>query len=226
MDICRRSLLVTGAGLAVTACATSPEPLDLRGPVQPIQIATAPPPPRVAPPLDPQGLVPVSLRERALEALDRHSGSIPNRDRIYIVNFSSHSAEPRLFELDVVSGEARAIRTAHGVGSDPFHSGFAIGFSNMQDSNASSVGAFRTSGAGWGMRHGPNVLLDGLDDTNSNVRDRAIIVHAADYCEPEWLAREGKLGRSFGCFATSYADLDYLRPRMDEGRLLYAGIVL
>ena len=227
MHLSRRTALVSGAGLALTACATTQpaDPIALRGPVEPIQIATQPTP-RVAPPLDPQGLVPVSLRERALQALDEHADSLPNRDRIYIVNFSSHSAQPRMFELDVVSGEARAFHTAHGVGSDPFHSGYAIGFSNMPDSNASSVGAFRTAGAGWGMRHGENVLLDGLDNTNSNVRDRAIIVHSADYCEPEWLAREGRLGRSFGCFATSYADLSYLRMRMDEGRLLYAGIVL
>ena len=86
----------------------------------------------------------------------------------------------------------------------------------------SSVGAFATAGASWGSQQGPNVLLDGLEDTNNAARDRAIIVHSADYCEPEWLAREGKLGRSFGCFATSVASLEYLRPRMDEGRLLYA----
>lgn len=229
-QLCRRSLLVSGAGLAVTACATtsapvSPDPVGLRGPVEPIQISTEPMS-RVAPPLDPQGLIPADLRERALIALDQHAASLPHRDRIYIVNFSSHSAQPRMFELDVVSGEARAFHTAHGVGSDPFHSGFAIGFSNMQDSNASSVGAYRTAGENWGMRHGDNVLLDGLDNTNSNVRDRAIIVHAADYCEPEWLEREGKLGRSFGCFAVSRANLTDLRPRMAEGRLLYAGIVL
>ena len=35
------------------------------------------------------------------------------------------------------------------------------------------------------------------------------------------LARQGKLGRSFGCFATSFADLPYLRERMGEGRLLF-----
>jgi len=191
----------------------------------PAQQAWAPATPvqrTAAPPLDPRGLVPRDLREQALAALDRHAWSIPNRDRIYIVNFTQHSAEPRLYELDVISGEARMFHTAHGVGSDPFHSGYAHGFSNIVDSNASSLGVYRTSGMGWGVRHGQNVLLDGLEDTNNAARERAIIVHAADYCEPEWLAREGKLGRSFGCFATSFATLDFLRPRMDEGRLLYA----
>lgn len=223
MQLSRRGLLVAGAGVAVAGCASQPQQIAEVLP-QPVQVAAAPLPrqPVQAPPLDPRGLIPRDLREQAIEALDRHAWSIPHRDRIYIVNFTQHSAQPRLFELDVVSGEARMFHTAHGVGSDPFHSGYAHGFSNIVDSNASSLGVYRTAGQGWGMRHGDNVLLDGLEDTNNAARDRAIIVHSADYCEPEWLEREGKLGRSFGCFATSVASLQFLRPRMDEGRLLYA----
>lgn len=221
MPFSRRGLLAVGAGVVVAGCASRTQIVEAPT-LQPARAAASPVHWPVAPPLDPRGLVPRDLREQALAALDRHAGSLPNRDRIYIVNFTQHSAEPRLFELDVVSGEARMFHTAHGVGSDPFHSGFAHGFSNIVDSNASSLGVYRTSGMGWGMRHGQNVLLDGLDDTNDAARERAIIVHAADYCEPDWLEREGKLGRSFGCFATSFSALDYLRPRMDEGRLLYA----
>lgn len=222
MQLSRRGLMVAGAGVVVAGCASQPI-VEAAAPA-PVQTAEAWPVLRQAapPPLDPRGLVPRDLRDMAIAALDRHAWSIPNRDRIYIVNFTQHSAEPRLYELDVISGEARMFHTAHGVGSDPFHSGYAHGFSNIMDSNASSIGAYRTAGAGWGMRHGDNVLLDGLEDTNNAARDRAIIVHAADYCEPEWLAREGKLGRSFGCFATSFATLSFLRPRMDEGRLLLA----
>ena len=220
MSLSRRGLLVAGAGVVVAGCASNTQIAQAPEP-GPLRVSGTTLPRMAAPPLDPRGLVPRDLREQALTALDRHAWSLPNRDRIYIVNFTEHSAQPRLFELDVVSGEARMFHTAHGVGSDPFHSGFAHGFSNIVDSNASSLGVYRTSGMGWGMRHGQNVLLDGLEETNNAARERAIIVHAADYCEPEWLEREGKLGRSFGCFATSFASLDYLRPRMDEGRLLY-----
>ncbi|WP_029086198.1 murein L,D-transpeptidase catalytic domain-containing protein [Brevundimonas aveniformis] len=222
MLLSRRGLLVAGAGVVVTGCASNAQMAEAPAPAQQAWAPATPVQRTAAPPLDPRGLVPRDLREQALAALDRHAWSIPNRDRIYIVNFTQHSAEPRLYELDVISGEARMFHTAHGVGSDPFHSGYAHGFSNIVDSNASSLGVYRTSGMGWGVRHGQNVLLDGLEDTNNAARERAIIVHAADYCEPEWLAREGKLGRSFGCFATSFATLDFLRPRMDEGRLLYA----
>ena len=223
MLMSRRGLLVAGAGVAVAGCASQSQVAEIVTP-QPVQVQPTPwvRQAYTPPPLDPRGIIPRDLREQAIQALDRHAWSLPNRDRIYIVNFTQHSAEPRLYELDVISGEARMFHTAHGVGSDPFHSGYAHGFSNIMDSNASSLGAYRTSGQGWGMRHGDNVLLDGLEESNNAARDRAIIVHSADYCEPEWLAREGKLGRSFGCFATSVASLQYLRPRMDEGRLLYA----
>ena len=36
------------------------------------------------------------------------------------------------------------------------------------------------------------------------------------------LAREGKLGRSYGCFSVAHADLTALRERMGQGRLLFA----
>lgn len=215
--------MVAGAGTFVAGCASSTQIAEVVVPqTEPQWVAATPTPRASPPPLDPRGLIPRDLREQALAALDRHAWDLPNRDRIYIVDFTLHSARERLYELDVISGAARMFHTAHGVGSDPFHSGFAHGFSNIVDSNASSLGVYRTAGQGWGVRHGQNVLLDGLDTTNDAARQRAIIVHSADYCEPEWLAREGKLGRSNGCFATSYATLDYLRARMDEGRLLYA----
>lgn len=225
MRLSRRGLILGCGGAALASCAPAQRLVEMSDPLAPVQVETTAPlalntaPLPVQPALDPQGLIRPQLRERALAALDAHAGL--QRDRIYVVDFARHSADPRLVELDLASGQAQAFRTAHGVGSDPAHTGLAQAFSNTPNSNASSVGAYRTGGAGWGPRHGPNVLLDGLDPTNDAARARAIIVHAADYCEPEVVARQGKLGRSFGCFATSFADLPYLRERMGEGRLLF-----
>jgi hypothetical protein len=86
----------------------------------------------------------------------------------------------------------------------------------------SSVGAYATAGASWGSQQGPNVLLDGLEYSNDKARERAIIIHGADYADPDFLAREGKLGRSYGCFSVAHADLPALRERMGQGRLLFA----
>ena len=59
-------------------------------------------------------------------------------------------------------------------------------------------------------------------ETGGLARDRAIIVHGANYADPDFLAREGKLGRSYGCFSVAHTDLPSLRERMGEGRLLFA----
>jgi hypothetical protein len=227
----RRGLIV-GLAALTASCATSTPKSSLvaqasPGPisVSPQPLAVPPPPPvALGPVLDPDYLIRRPLMHAALDALKRHGDRIERQDRIYIVDFQAHSSRPRLFRLDLVTGKATAFRTAHGRGSDPAHTGYAQRFSNVPESNASSVGAYLTAGQAWGSKHGPNVLLDGLDPTNSEVRDRAIIVHAADYCEPTYLAATGKLGRSFGCFAVSQADLNALRPDMDGGRLLFAGV--
>jgi hypothetical protein len=225
----RRGLVVGLAALTASCATSTPKPSLVSQtvspvPVNPPPLAVPPPPPlALGPELDPQGLIRRPLLYAAMDALKRHRGQIEHEDRVYIVDFQAHSSKPRLFRLDMTTGKATAFRTAHGRGSDPAHTGFAQRFSNVPESNASSVGAYRTAGQAWGSKHGPNVLLDGLEPTNSEVRDRAIIVHGADYCEPSYLAATGKLGRSFGCFAVSQADLNALRPDMDGGRLLFAG---
>ena len=187
-----------------------------------VVVTTAPSLPRVA--LDPQGMVRKGLLDDALIALKRHGDRIPNKDHMYLVDFRLHSSKPRLFRLDLRTGEVEAFRTAHGKGSDPSRTGFAQRFSNTPNSSASSVGAYLTAGQSVGARDGENVLLEGLDRTNSEARARAIIVHGADYCEPGYLAHEGMLGRSNGCFALSHEDLKVLRPKMDSGRLIFAGL--
>jgi len=228
--ISRRSMILGGSALlggcastalpdTVSSFAETSVPLSEALPVLRPQLL---PTVALAPPLDPQGRVRPDLMQRAMAALDSHYRRVPLRDRMYIVDFRRFSGDERLFEVDLYAGHVVAFRTSHGRGSDPRHSGYAQAFSNRPNSHMSCVGAFATSGAGWGPQHGPNVLLDGLDASNDRARDRAIIVHGADYADPEFLAREGKLGRSFGCFTTARNDLPWLRQRMGQGRLLFA----
>jgi len=162
------------------------------------------------------------LMDRAMAALDIHNGRITRRDRMYLVDFQKHSGEERFYEVDLEGGSVTMMRTSHGRGSDPEHTGYARSFSNTPDSHMSSVGAFATAGPNFGVQQGPNVLLDGLEYSNDRARERAIIIHGADYADPDFLAREGKLGRSYGCFSVAHGDLPALRERMGEGRLLFA----
>lgn len=232
MRLARRGFILGGSSAVLAGCATTVQQPVGVAVVEPApQAVIAPPPaPRPAlttaqlrpPPLDPRRLVRPDLMQRALAALDVHSYRIPVRDRMYLVDFSKFSGEPRLYEVDLHGGYVQAVRTSHGRGSDPGHSGYAQTFSNTPESYMSSVGAYATGGADWGSQHGPNVRLDGLEYSNNLARERAIIVHGADYASPEFLAREGKLGRSWGCFSVSHTDLPFLRDRMGQGRLLFA----
>lgn len=228
MRLSRRGLILGGsamlAGCAsaratpiVTAQTAVPAPTPSVAPAPVIDTADLTPPP-----LDPRGAVRKELMERAMTALDIHHRRIPLRDRMYLVDFQKFSGEERLYEVDLVGGDVTVLRTCHGRGSDPSHTGYAQRFSNTPDSNMSSVGAYATAGPSWGSQQGPNVLLDGLEYTNDKARERAIIIHGADYANPDFLAREGKLGRSYGCFSVAHADLPTLRERMGEGRLLFA----
>ena len=232
MRLSRRGLILGGSALlAGCSSAASTTNLQLAGaapaslPVLPIPAATPQPvaATRVSGPvIDPHGVVRKDLMERAHAALDTHGHKISRRDRMYLVDFQKFSGEDRLYEVDLEGGWVTAYRTSHGRGSDPAHSGYAQQFSNRPDSHMSSIGAYATAGASWGSQQGPNVLLDGLEYSNNLARERAIIIHGADYADPAFLAREGKLGRSYGCFSVSHADLVPLRERMGEGRLLFA----
>ena len=231
MRLARRGFILGGAAV-LSGCATAAAQPSAG--FQPIAAPTLAPqiPDRPAQvitsqlnttrPLDPRGQVRKELMDRAMAALDIHDHRISLRDRMYLVDFKKFSGEERLYEVDLHGGTVTLMRTSHGRGSDPAHTGFATTFSNDRDSHMSSVGAYATAGASHGAQQGPNVLLDGLEYSNNLARDRAIIIHGADYADPAFLAREGKLGRSYGCFSVSHADLPALRERMGEGRLLFA----
>ncbi|PZU61538.1 MAG: twin-arginine translocation pathway signal [Brevundimonas sp.] len=230
MRLSRRGLILGGSAMLAGCASARATPIVTAqaAPVVPTAAPSAAPAPAIqtanltAPPLDPRGRVRKDLMERAMAALDIHHRRLPLRDRMYLVDFQKFSGDERLYEVDLEGGQVTVLRTCHGRGSDPSHTGYAQRFSNTPDSNMSSVGAYATAGASWGSQQGPNVLLDGLEYTNDKARERAIIIHGADYADPDFLAREGKLGRSYGCFSVAHADLPDLRERMGQGRLLFA----
>jgi len=232
MRLARRGFILGGAAI-LSGCATTSAtqtvgfvPVSAAAQVPPVVVAHAPEiitaRLNTTRPLDPRGQVRKDLMDRALAALDIHKDRIIQRDRMYLVDFQKFSGEERLYEVDLHGGAITLMRTSHGRGSDPAHTGFARDFGNIPESYKSSVGAYATAGASYGAQQGPNVLLDGLEYSNDRARERAIIIHGADYADPAFLAREGKLGRSYGCFSVAHADLPRLRDRMGQGRLLFA----
>jgi hypothetical protein len=168
----------------------------------------------------------LGLRDRKLfaiahEQLERRGQNLWERDIVGVADFGLRSSEPRFHFVNFETGLVDSYLVAHGSGSDPEHDGWLNWFSNVPDSLCTSEGAYMTFGWYTG-RFGTSIRLEGLDATNSNALDRAIVMHRASYCEPEHVARWGKLGRSNGCFAMGEADFKRALLQMAGGRLLYA----
>lgn len=177
----------------------------------------------VPPALDAPGVNP-RLLKRALAALEQHGSRIAKRDRIAVADFSAGSSAPRFHLINLEDGRTVSKLVAHGSGSDPAHTGYLQRFSNTNGSNASCEGAFATADYYVG-KHGRSQRLLGLDATNNNALDRAIVVHAAWYANPDMIRERGMLGRSQGCFAVGENELTEVFERLGPGRMIYAAKV-
>ena len=220
MEFSRRHFI--GAAVAATAsfslasCVAPPKAPSAASPAPPAEpdpLAASPSPARDLPPLVAQ----------ALAALEAHAWQIPNRDRIGVVDFSLPSRDPRFHLVDVASGRIeRSWLVAHGSGSDPAATGMLQRFSNQPGSNATSRGAYLTANNYFG-KYGRSQRLIGLDPDNNMALNRAIVIHGAPYVDPALIARQGRIGRSQGCFAFELGEVGSTMDLLGEGRMIYAG---
>ncbi|MBB3764991.1 murein L,D-transpeptidase catalytic domain family protein [Sphingomicrobium lutaoense] len=218
----RRTLLtrgLTGAiGLAASSSALSSQPAN------PSFVFRTTPRPGVDPlapaPRAPGGINP-ELFAKAKEALDRHSTYVADREWIGIADYGLRSDEARFHLVHLPSGHVESVPVTHGRGSDRNHNGYLDHFSNQPGSLATSSGAYLTASRYHG-KYGLSAKLHGLDWSNNNAFNRAIVMHHAWYAEPEMISQHGKLGRSEGCFAFSRRDHWHVMSRLGEGRLIYA----
>lgn len=169
--------------------------------------------------MDPQKEIPQNLLRKALLYFHRNRALIPRQDHVMIVDFSQHSRKSRMYMLSLLTGAVGTMHTSHGKGSDTDDDGYADTYSNIKDSNQSSLGFFITGETYFGA-HGYSLRIDGLSDTNSNVRDRAIVIHGADYV----VEQDIKQGRSLGCFVLSWTNRTLVIDQIREGTLIYAGL--
>ena len=162
-----------------------------------------------------------AILEIARREVARAGDVLWRRDVAGIADFGVHSSIPRFHFANLESGTVQSFRVAHGAGSDPEHDGWLKWFSNEPGSNATSRGAY-ISWEWYTGKYGTSVRLGGLDPDNSNVLDRAIVMHSAEYCTQAHVDRWGRLGRSNGCFALSPEDFLFALANLSGGRLLYA----
>ena len=226
------SLALTATAVPIAASSAhsashadkSGEPIDIRpAALRPDAAAPAITPPIGAVTGDSDDIagVPEPLLQRALASLDTHRGELAHTDRIGIVDYAAPSSKPRFYIVDLKNRTAQALRVTHGSGSDPDHDGYLDRFSDVNGSNATSRGAYRTAEV-YDGKYGRAERLDGLDASNRTARARAIVIHNAWYAEPDMLASHQKLGRSQGCFAFSAHDLPEVMDALPPGSMIYA----
>ena len=165
------------------------------------------------------------LARAALRAADHAwTDNHAARSTLAVADFSLPSTHERLWVVDLAAAELRHhLFLSHGKGSGHRSDARrAVRFSNTPASNQTSLGLFRASETYTGD-HGRSLRLDGLEPgVNDLARDRAIVMHGADYARVDHIAEWGYLGRSHGCPAVDDRAVQSLIDDLHDGGLLYA----
>ena len=151
-------------------------------------------------------------------AVERGAASDPAT--LTVIDFSQPSTSKRMWVYDL---RARRLlfeeHVAHGRNSGDNRT---RAFSNVPDSNQSSLGLYRTA-EGYIGKHGYSLRLDGLEaGFNDRARERAIVIHGADYVNAAAAAAQGRLGRSLGCPAVRPDIATPLIDAIKGGGLVFA----
>lgn len=127
----------------------------------------------------------------------KNEGLIENPNVITIIDFDKTSNEKRFFVVDLLKHKVLFNSfVAHGQKTGGLS---AENFSNRVNSHQSSLGFYLTDNTYFG-KHGLSLRLDGLErGLNDNARERNIVVHSADYVSADFINKNQRLGRSWGC---------------------------
>ncbi|MGE7956011.1 murein L,D-transpeptidase catalytic domain family protein [Pseudomonas sp. NPDC089530] len=168
-----------------------------------------------APELNPQAL------KSALSAMQCAVNNGARQARhLAVIDYSQPSTARRLWIFDL-NKRTLVLRdlVAHGQKSGE---NFATQFSNRMGSYQSSLGLFRTQESYEGS-HGYSLRMDGLEPGfNDQARDRDIVIHAADYVNPLWSRRQGRIGRSLGCPAVRPQVARQVIDRLKDGQFMFS----
>jgi len=148
------------------------------------------------------------------------SGVAESPATLTVIDYSLPSTAKRMWVYDLNSRTLVFEElVAHGSESGD---NFATEFSNAPDSHQSSLGLFVTDEPYVG-KNGYSLRMDGLDaGINDRARERAIVIHGADYVSDAFAKAQGRLGRSWGCPAVRGIIAKSLIDRVRGGGLVFA----
>ena len=143
----------------------------------------------------------------------------PNKEVLTVIDFSKPSTEKRLYVIDLKQKKILyASHVSHGKNSGNY---YAVNFSNQIGSYKSSLGFYITENTYQGQ-NGYSLVLNGLEKgINDNAKQRSIVIHGADYCNPEIVKNGSRLGRSQGCPALPHQLCKPIIDTIKEGSLLF-----
>lgn len=147
------------------------------------------------------------------------AGNKIEKNILTVIDFSISSNFDRMWIIDMNKMEVVHISlVAHGRNSGEE---FAGSFSNSPSSFQSSLGFYLT-GETYSGKHGLSLCLDGVEiGINDKARERAIVMHGADYVSRDFIRKYGRLGRSYGCPSIPMEDHEKIINMLSGGSCLY-----
>lgn len=128
-------------------------------------------------------------------------GELQNDRYLTLIDYSLSSKERRLWVIDMIDRKMIFNElVAHGKYSG---NEFARSFSNSYRSKKSCLG-FLVTGDIYNGKHRLSLKLHGLErGFNHNAFGRGIVMHGASYVDEQFVEKEDRIGRSFGCPAVN-----------------------
>lgn len=147
--------------------------------------------------------------------------SISNNQYIVIIDYTLPSDKERLYLYNTqLKKVAHQFLVAHGRGSGS--GATATKVSNIPGTQASSKGAFVTTGSHYPTKHNKVIHVQGLEKgINDNAAKRTIEFHDAWYVSKDFAKKHYRVGNSTGCFAMNLKDLQLITPLIDQGTLVF-----
>lgn len=114
-----------------------------------------------------------------------------------IIDFTQKSTKKRFYTIDLE--QKRIIYNTYVSHGRKSGQEISNSFSDVCESHKSSIG-FYITGNTYNGSNGFSLQLHGDEKGyNSNIAKRGVVMHTADYANEDYIAKYGRLGRSFGC---------------------------
>lgn len=154
----------------------------------------------------------IRLKQRAVSVRSFMNDHNYNSSLCFLIDMRLHSGKNRFFvyNLEKDSIEAAGLVT-HGSGSNM--NGTGLSFSNIPNSNCTSLGKYKI-GKSYTGKFGLAYKLYGLDNSNNRAYDRFVVLHSHD-CVPTEEIAPLSICESWGCPTVAPAFLQKLKGYID-----------